>query len=193
WVWLLFFFSSRRRHTRFSRDWSSDVCSSDLGRQGLHQCRARRISGRMHQRSRLEQGPVCALAVCSSWSPPDAVRGMRVGHLELAKAGIRTPQRLNRSLVPLSSKKNRTRAENKAASTARAREIEVGAAQFTELPPTRIHRIAVAACAAVTARIERLTLEGVREPTDVGDLDAAHLGQRGTKLLAAWEHVEWRR
>src|SRR2546422_9897666 len=36
-MWLLvvccsFFFSSRRRHTRCSRDWSSDVCSSDLGR-----------------------------------------------------------------------------------------------------------------------------------------------------------------
>src|SRR2546422_5760925 len=30
-VWPLpFFFSSRRRHTRCSRDWSSDVCSSDL-------------------------------------------------------------------------------------------------------------------------------------------------------------------
>src|SRR5690606_14162531 len=28
---LSFFFSSRRRHTMFSRDWSSDVCSSDLG------------------------------------------------------------------------------------------------------------------------------------------------------------------
>src|SRR5687768_18349486 len=27
-----FFFSSRRRHTRCSRDWSSDVCSSDLSR-----------------------------------------------------------------------------------------------------------------------------------------------------------------
>src|SRR5216684_7183770 len=27
---LKFFFSSRRRHTRCSRDWSSDVCSSDL-------------------------------------------------------------------------------------------------------------------------------------------------------------------
>src|SRR3712207_1584367 len=27
---LLFFFSSRRRHTRYWRDWSSDVCSSDL-------------------------------------------------------------------------------------------------------------------------------------------------------------------
>src|SRR5436305_14252670 len=28
--WLFFFFSSRRRHTRCGRDWSSDVCSSDL-------------------------------------------------------------------------------------------------------------------------------------------------------------------
>src|SRR2546430_8651465 len=28
--WLFFFFSSRRRHTRFDCDWSSDVCSSDL-------------------------------------------------------------------------------------------------------------------------------------------------------------------
>src|SRR3712207_9368071 len=26
----MFFFSSRRRHTRYWRDWSSDVCSSDL-------------------------------------------------------------------------------------------------------------------------------------------------------------------
>src|SRR5438477_2751745 len=29
--WQLFFFSSRRRHTRLTCDWSSDVCSSDLG------------------------------------------------------------------------------------------------------------------------------------------------------------------
>src|SRR2546430_13386634 len=28
---MFFFFSSRRRHTRFDCDWSSDVCSSDLG------------------------------------------------------------------------------------------------------------------------------------------------------------------
>src|SRR3712207_7861975 len=27
---VMFFFSSRRRHTRYWRDWSSDVCSSDL-------------------------------------------------------------------------------------------------------------------------------------------------------------------
>src|SRR5690625_5752471 len=30
WYRLFFFFSSRRRHTRWPRDWSSDVCSSDL-------------------------------------------------------------------------------------------------------------------------------------------------------------------
>src|SRR5690606_40833782 len=31
----VFFCSSRRRHTRFSRDWSSDVCSSDLLLTGI--------------------------------------------------------------------------------------------------------------------------------------------------------------
>ena len=30
-VLCVFFFSSRRRHTRLVSDWSSDVCSSDLG------------------------------------------------------------------------------------------------------------------------------------------------------------------
>src|SRR3712207_6874426 len=30
---VVFFFSSRRRHTRYWRDWSSDVCSSDLKRK----------------------------------------------------------------------------------------------------------------------------------------------------------------
>src|SRR6266480_3855951 len=31
-IFFFFFFSSRRRHTRLTCDWSSDVCSSDLGR-----------------------------------------------------------------------------------------------------------------------------------------------------------------
>src|SRR2546430_12870432 len=34
----LFFFSSRRRHTRFDCDWSSDVCSSDLAQRGQIFC-----------------------------------------------------------------------------------------------------------------------------------------------------------
>src|SRR5205809_5394132 len=33
---VFFFFSSRRRHTRCSRDWSSDVCSSDLAPDRRH-------------------------------------------------------------------------------------------------------------------------------------------------------------
>src|SRR5205807_2907379 len=33
-----FFFSSRRRHTRLQGDWSSDVCSSDLGRARRRRC-----------------------------------------------------------------------------------------------------------------------------------------------------------
>src|SRR5690606_39667894 len=37
--YLFFFFSSRRRHTRFSRDWSSDVCSSDLHSSAARQAR----------------------------------------------------------------------------------------------------------------------------------------------------------
>src|SRR5580704_17490668 len=31
-LWIVFFFSSRRRHTSWTGDWSSDVCSSDLAR-----------------------------------------------------------------------------------------------------------------------------------------------------------------
>src|SRR5690242_21959138 len=34
-MYFVFFFSSRRRHTRLTCDWSSDVCSSDLGRVGM--------------------------------------------------------------------------------------------------------------------------------------------------------------
>src|SRR5690606_40643400 len=41
-----FFFSSRRRHTRFSRDWSSDVCSSDLG---LHEIIIQLFTGIIEQ------------------------------------------------------------------------------------------------------------------------------------------------
>src|SRR5690348_11031033 len=42
-----FFFSSRRRHTRWTGDWSSDVCSSDLNRleQHLHARRELPIAG----------------------------------------------------------------------------------------------------------------------------------------------------
>src|SRR5690606_22414129 len=49
-LFFFFFFSSRRRHTRFSRDWSSDVCSSDLRHAGLARIEAERLGARQRVR-----------------------------------------------------------------------------------------------------------------------------------------------
>src|SRR5207247_3204890 len=45
----LFFFSSRRRHTRSTRDWSSDVCSSDLRVRWARRHQARSRSQYLHR------------------------------------------------------------------------------------------------------------------------------------------------
>src|SRR2546422_7425905 len=75
-----FFFSSRRRHTRCSRDWSSDVCSSDLlqevlqevahleEREGVlarHQELAPHPGGWRHRSEERRVGKECR----SRWSP----------------------------------------------------------------------------------------------------------------------------
>src|SRR4030043_465455 len=44
-MFVFFFFSSRRRHRRCSRDWSSDVCSSDLPPDGVE-----RLENLLHER-----------------------------------------------------------------------------------------------------------------------------------------------
>src|SRR5256885_12219911 len=46
-----FFFSSRRRHTRLQGDWSSDVCSSDLGE---HRAVIRAVAARLDEDRALE-------------------------------------------------------------------------------------------------------------------------------------------
>src|SRR5215510_16066138 len=49
--WSFFFFSSRRRHTRWPRDWSSDVCSSDLrGNTHMNLGRAA-VAQQLHKRA----------------------------------------------------------------------------------------------------------------------------------------------
>src|SRR5256885_4121618 len=40
---VLFFLSSRRRHTRLQGDWSSDVCSSDLNTRACPECGGTRL------------------------------------------------------------------------------------------------------------------------------------------------------
>src|SRR5438067_725701 len=64
-VVLLIFFSSRRRHTRSKRDWSSDVCSSDLPRHAP--------AGRAprHRRSRLRDGRPDPAAAHADGGGPD--------------------------------------------------------------------------------------------------------------------------
>src|SRR6266581_5750283 len=58
---LFFFFSSRRRHTRWTGDWSSDVCSSDLrgrrARGGWRRRRARRCRETTRRRRASPGGP----------------------------------------------------------------------------------------------------------------------------------------
>src|SRR5207245_7119338 len=59
---VLFFFSSRRRHTRCYRDWSSDVCSSDLAGDledhggGEAGALAEQRAGQRHRRVRAGRG-----------------------------------------------------------------------------------------------------------------------------------------
>src|SRR5256886_8960366 len=58
---LYFFFSSRRRHTRFDCDWSSDVCSSDLSLGQLGE-RQRSVGTReCRDRLRQQREPLSAL------------------------------------------------------------------------------------------------------------------------------------
>src|SRR2546430_6495276 len=77
-----FFFSSRRRHTRFDCDWSSDVCSSDLDRDG----RDRRVYRR-------RRAPRPALAYLSGGHVPQHVARRR-GRTEHRPARRRADRRV---------------------------------------------------------------------------------------------------
>src|SRR5579872_3681156 len=63
WVGYLvfFFFSSRRRHTRCGRDWSSDVCSSDLAAQRRGQGVQGRYAAPMKAALYRQTGPAAAV------------------------------------------------------------------------------------------------------------------------------------
>src|SRR5690606_40883693 len=80
-IYTVFFFSSRRRHTRFSRDWSSDVCSSDLRSGSAARCTARSRRSRAAIRMRRPAGRSAHPDCCSRASAADrksVVEGKRV-------------------------------------------------------------------------------------------------------------------
>src|SRR5256884_1972202 len=56
----IFFFSSRRRHTRCSRDWSSDVCSSDLDDRGIFLPAGDALHGKCKLRCAGDRAELCS-------------------------------------------------------------------------------------------------------------------------------------
>src|SRR5216684_8304650 len=86
---VFFFFSSRRRHTRCSRDWSSDVCSSDLTHWlgalvssmrtiGVKDTAVRRV---IHRAAELVPTPITCIALVVRG---DELHGMWVGDYQEA-------------------------------------------------------------------------------------------------------------
>src|SRR5690348_18467348 len=86
----LFFFSSRRRHTRWTGDWSSDVCSSDLRRyrragRRVGDQRADRLSRIGRERRDVdERGD---LGMGAGLSDDDSAVGMRSEERRVGKEG----------------------------------------------------------------------------------------------------------
>src|SRR5690606_40565969 len=91
----LFFFSSRRRHTRFSRDWSSDVCSSDLQqyRPGIDRpAREQGATNRLHRKQWTIHRTASALRSAQKRNPAKADELLLSGEFEAPRfqTGVKT-------------------------------------------------------------------------------------------------------
>src|SRR5690606_40933087 len=85
------FFSSRRRHTRFSRDWSSDVCSSDL--QGFEVAQARLGGGRVHHAMRTVGKCQRAFDMMAERALSRTTQGETLARKQLVQQFIRSEER----------------------------------------------------------------------------------------------------
>src|SRR5207237_3439410 len=106
-----FFFSSRRRHTRFKCDWSSDVCSSDLVAGALVVVRDIEIDATLEQRR-----------LAADFDLPRALRfevriaergeydHRVIGILDAGGAGTEEPQRVGRARLQARSADGRAQA-----------------------------------------------------------------------------------
>src|SRR6266481_7825885 len=92
---LFFFFSSRRRHTRWNCDWSSDVCSSDLGRERLHW-----LGSAVVEAARESAGPPDAKGWVTVEVPIESVEQAAIHFLQLGtEAEVLKPKELRRRLA----------------------------------------------------------------------------------------------
>src|SRR4051812_50149281 len=95
-LFIFFFFSSRRRHTRLTCDWSSDVCSSDLHGVG-------RLLDLLHQLAAAGRG---------EQHHGEAAGGQRATLVEIGRASCRERVEISVGAVSLKKKKRReSRAE----------------------------------------------------------------------------------
>src|SRR5438445_12895222 len=85
----VFFFSSRRRHTRYWRDWSSDVCSSDL----LRRAEALAVAGRALRRQDLSERGIAERLARASVAPAAVEESLAV----LSRAGLVDDSRFART------------------------------------------------------------------------------------------------
>src|SRR3712207_7644838 len=97
----MFFFSSRRRHTRYWRDWSSDVCSSDL-RLNDDGGPARRATGPATRRPPPSEA---AQAAARSGAPSSSDGSDGPGSNQIGRASGR--ERVENSVVAVSFKKKK--------------------------------------------------------------------------------------
>src|SRR2546430_13593585 len=89
-VCLSFFFSSRRRHTRFDCDWSSDVCSSDLYAIACCAVAARHHPSPDQRRAWVWIGAGCVLFLAGQlvWSYYELIRRVSPPYPSLADVGF---------------------------------------------------------------------------------------------------------
>src|SRR5690606_39502636 len=97
-----FFFSSRRRHTRFSRDWSSDVCSSDLEVPNRYRLNPRPSGRGARQPVVVGSSPTVLNRERSSIGRAPAAGGFSQAYLKKLRELDRKSTRLNSSHVKIS-------------------------------------------------------------------------------------------
>src|SRR6266513_4485589 len=84
---IFFFFSSRRRHTRSKRDWSSDVCSSDLGPDDLRSFGHRSRAASMGC-TQADYAGKPVIAIINTWGDINPCHSHLRGRAEDVKRGV---------------------------------------------------------------------------------------------------------
>src|SRR2546430_3175650 len=106
----IFFFSSRRRHTRFDCDWSSDVCSSDLSASGRRVIRSSGIGAVLRVASQSDVS-VALLQVSSTslGGRSPTTTSSHPGKVKIGRASCRGRGEISVGAVSLKKKKRRRR------------------------------------------------------------------------------------